>query len=80
MSRKNISDYLVVKAVDESAYDRDRWACEILQNYTGEPQKVCYRAMERAHERGYLDFGVSLGTAWVTDKGKELLKRGESND
>jgi hypothetical protein len=41
---------------------------------TGQPLKVCYRAMERAHKRGYVEYGVSLRTAWLLPKGLELLQ------
>ena len=48
---------------------------EILQKMTGQPAKVCYSAMERAAGRGYIEYGVSLRTGWLTGKGKELLKK-----
>lgn len=47
---------------------------EILMRMTGQPQKVCYRAMQRAQSRGYIGCGVSLRTAWVEEKGLALLK------
>jgi hypothetical protein len=49
------------------------WPYNILQRVTGQPEKVCYRAMERASDRGYIEYGVSLRTGWLTDKGKALL-------
>lgn len=49
------------------------WPYDKLMRRTGECMKVCYRAMERACDRGYLEYGVSLRTAWLTDKGKALL-------
>jgi hypothetical protein len=47
---------------------------DYLQEMTGECFKVCYRSMERAYNRGYIEYGVSLRTGWLTDKGKALLK------
>lgn len=46
---------------------------EALAASTGQPEKVCYRAMERAEKRGLIEYGVSLRTGWLTDKGKALL-------
>lgn len=77
MSRKNISDKQVVLAVSEYQQHRDRFPYEILCEQTGEPEKVCYRAMERACDNGYLDYGVSLRTSWLTEKGKQLLGEGD---
>jgi len=50
-----------------------KWPYELLAQRTGEPEKVCYRAMERAEERGLIDYGVSLRTGWLSEKGEELL-------
>ena len=41
---------------------------------TGKSLKVCYRAMERAESRGFVECGVSLHTGWLTDAGIKLLK------
>lgn len=46
---------------------------EALAQATGECEKVCYRAMERADKHGLLEYGVSLRTAWLTAAGRELL-------
>lgn len=46
---------------------------DILVAMTGQPWKVCYRAMERAHRRGFIEYGVSLRTGWLTDAGKALI-------
>ena len=71
---KHITDLQVLKA-------QKRWgenpmgpfAYEILMSETGESEKVCYKCMERAEQRGLLEYGVSLRTAWLTDKGEALL-------
>lgn len=75
MARKDISDYLVVKAhhIRNNLPGRP-FPYELLHQWTEEPIKVCYKAMERAYKRGLLEYGVSLRTAWLTDKGLSVLK------
>ena len=82
MARKDISDKQVCCAFAESDRQRgpnigDRYELpgEIIHRETGQPEKVCYAAMERAEDRGYLEYGVSLGAGWLTKKGKELITR-----
>lgn len=86
MATKDISDRTVCLAYEEArlrkiALDNNylkilpcKYPNEILYEITGQPEKVCYRAMERAAKRGYIEYGVSLRTGWLTDKGDELLK------
>jgi hypothetical protein len=71
MARKDVSDAQVLQAyADESG----GWArVELLMERTGQPEKVVWRAMERAYDRGYIDYGVSLKAGWVTDSGEALL-------
>lgn len=45
-----------------------------LMEMTGQPEKVCERALERAIRRGYLDCGLGAWWAFLTDKGRELLE------
>jgi len=81
MSVKDISDKQVCEAYAEKErqhgpdfeYDYE-FPYVILQRMTGQPEKVCYRAMERASNRGYIEYGVSLRTGWLTDEGIRLLK------
>lgn len=51
------------------------WPYDLLAEWTGQPIKVCYRAMERAEERGLIEYGTSLRTGWLTEKGKALLQK-----
>lgn len=78
MPMKNISDIQVLRAVQESWDLRKEghnvWAYTLLGIETGEPEKVCFRCMERVLEKDYIEYGVSLRTAWLTDKGKKLIK------
>ena len=74
MSTKDVTDRQVCEAVRISRDTHcEFWPCELLAKETGECEKVCYRAMERAAKRDLLDCGVSLRTGWLTDKGKALL-------
>jgi hypothetical protein len=50
------------------------WPYELLMDRTGECFKVCWRAMERACDRDLIEFGVSLRTGWLTEKGEELMR------
>lgn len=75
MSTKDISDVEVVQACvyyQSGAFDKT--ALGLLEEATRQPTKVCNAAMERAALRGLIDCGVSLRTAWPTDKGLKLLE------
>ena len=83
MAVKHVTDLQVVQAVAQyqaemKAHDGGplypRFPYEVLSEDTGQCQKVCYRAMERADRHDLLEWGVSLRTAWLTDKGRELLE------
>jgi hypothetical protein len=79
MATKDISDLEVVEAyiqfkVSSNLYGiHDQWPYLILMAWTGECEKVCYRALERAHRRGLIEYGVSLRSGWVTQKGMGLV-------
>ncbi|HAM56407.1 MAG TPA: hypothetical protein DCQ64_13820 [Candidatus Rokubacteria bacterium] len=88
MARKDITDIQVLQAYVDAAVTwgrsadgcieaqprgAGRWPYELLAQRTGQPEKVCYAAMERAERRGLIDYGVSLRAGFLTDKGKELL-------
>lgn len=53
---------------------------EALAAQTGQPERVCYRALERAERRGLIEYGVSLRTGWLTDKGRAVLAAGSKED
>jgi hypothetical protein len=88
MATKDITDLQVLEAYRDSWASREpglkigaptarRFPYELLQERTGQPFKVCWRAMERAHGRDLVDYGVNLRSGWLTDKGKALLKEAE---
>lgn len=76
MAMKDISDLQVCEAYrdcrDEHG-DIGCWPYELLMQRTGQSAKVCLRVMERADARGLVDYGVSLRSGWLTEKGKSLL-------
>ena len=65
----------------------DRQVCEVYRDVRGsqarlnelrlrtdQPEKVAFRAIERACSRGLIDYGVSIGEGWLTDEGQALLQ------
>jgi hypothetical protein len=73
MATKDITDEMVCRAFAAYQADLSRWPYELLAEWTGQAEKVCYRAMERASSRNLIEYGVSLRTGWLTDKGKALI-------
>lgn len=73
MSRKDITDYQVCRAYaiwKQTGIFPD----ELLQEWTNQPKKICYAAIQRVESHGLIDCGVSLRSGWLTAKGLELLK------
>jgi hypothetical protein len=77
VATKDVSDVEVLRAYRDWRADprchHERWPYDLLVERTGQPLKVCYRAMERADRRGLIDYGVSLRTGWLTPEGAALL-------
>jgi tRNA U34 5-methylaminomethyl-2-thiouridine-forming methyltransferase MnmC len=73
MATKDISDVMVCAAVKQWRAG-EMLADELLEDWTKQPPKVCYYALERALRRGLIECGVSLRTSWLTDAGKQLLE------
>ena len=82
MAVKDITDLQVCLAV--SKYKRQIQSSKLFQSVpypyqtlaveTGECEKVCYRAMERAYRHGLIEFGVSLRNGWLTPEGMAMLQ------
>jgi hypothetical protein len=73
--RRDISDLEVCKMVD--LYQKEkikRFPYEQLALKFGASEKVAYSACERACKNGLIDYGVSLRTGWLTEKGEKFLK------
>jgi len=77
MARKDITDLQVCEAYRDSWKSRQEniliWPEQLLMERTGESEKVCFSAMERAEDHDLIEYGVSLRSGWLTEKGKELL-------
>jgi hypothetical protein len=52
--------------------DHGSWAMIMIA--TGAREKVVYAAMDRAHKKGLIEYGISLRTAWPSKTGLELLR------
>jgi hypothetical protein len=75
MATKDITDVQVLLAYRQwHAEGGERWPYDILMQETGQPEKVCIAAMERACDRGLIEYGISLRTGWITQKGEAHLK------
>lgn len=78
--RRDIPDLAVVKAAEKlhglrSGPFEPFFLIDILQEqYPGCPEKVIYAAIERAVDRGLIEYGVSMRTGWPTEKGSALLR------
>ena len=73
MATKDISDIQVLQAYKKAKLADDKWPYDFLMEETGQPLKVCFRAMERCCGRGYVDYGTSLRSGWITEKGLKLI-------
>ncbi len=51
-----------------------RFPYDFLAEWTGQSPKVCWAAMERACAHDLVEYGVSLRTGWLTEKGQDLLR------
>lgn len=72
MARKDVSDLMVCRAVAIALLPRVRRVGLLLADLSGEPEKVCLRAVQRAHRHGL----ITVSSVWwpkLTEKGKRLL-------
>ena len=74
MRTRDITDLTVCEACEQFHAGSGIAADEFIAAKTGAASKVIYCALERASSRNLIDYGVSLRTAWVTDKGRALLE------
>ena len=73
MKRADISDYEVCKAVQTYKSFQGYFPYEILSAKFNCDEKLAYSACERAERNGLIEYGVSLRTGWLTEKGEQLL-------
>jgi hypothetical protein len=71
--RSDISDLEVCKAVQKYQNTLGDFPYQTLAKKFSCNEKLAYSACERAYDNGLIEYGVSLRTGWLTDKGKELL-------
>lgn len=65
-----VHDRMVCLAVAE----RDKDGHEaLLARMSGQPVKVCLRALERAYRHGLIMYGTGISFAWLTDAGRAFL-------
>jgi len=74
IKRSDISTKAVLEACHKFHNGNNLAPWQILIDEFDAPEKVVFAAMEREEIKGLIDYGVSLGTAWVTPKGYEFLK------
>lgn len=72
MATKDISDAEVCRAFLD-AHGSGVFADALLIERTGQPEKVVYRAMERANRHNLVEYGVSLRSGWITPEGRKLI-------
>lgn len=73
MATKDITDLQCCQAAARQGSPHSRTGVYLME-MTGQPEKVCECALERAIRRGYLDCGLGAWWAFLTDKGRELLE------
>ncbi|URG17487.1 hypothetical protein Mbo2_117 [Rhodococcus phage Mbo2] len=65
MKRSDITDEQVIAACRIAHSDNHTTSLIQLISMTGAIQKVALAAMERASDRGLIDYGVNIAHAWV---------------
>lgn len=73
MATKDITTQQVLTAYTVYREQGYRWPTDYLMAVTGQPEKVCCRAMERECKRGLITYGVSLRGGMLTERGVEAL-------
>ena len=74
MKRSDIPTIAVLKACDSFHNGNAPAPLEALMDEFGAPENVVYAAMEREDDKGLIDYGVSLRTAFLTKKGYDYLE------
>jgi len=76
MKRQDISNLEVCKAYQQYKKEQKEFPYEILAHKFSCDEKVAYSACERAaaFPSNLIEYGVSLRTGWLTEKGEQLIK------
>ena len=82
MQRKDITDLMILVATKKVKERNNTYTCayELLEHITKAPSKVIWRAIQRCEGRGYIESGVSLRNAWITEEGQYLLDNSNIED
>lgn len=73
MKRSDITTKVVLEVY--SREHKDKYPVdETLSRETDAPIKVCWAAMEREEDKGYIDCGMNLNGGWLTELGQGKLK------
>ena len=75
MKRQDISNIEVCKAYARYAKERKEWPYEILAKKFECEEKLAYAACKRASDKGLIEYGVSLRSGWLSEKGWDLLEQ-----
>ena len=75
MSTKDLTDRQVAQAIARCRPFVGEWPDALLERETGQCAKVVERAMERALRRGFIEYGVTLRSAWLTPIGEQVLEK-----
>lgn len=92
MKRSDISDFEVCKAVHQYRENMSKiplfsfaskyvkFPYQVLAEKFNCDKKLAYSACERACDNDLIEYGVSLRTGWLTEKGKELLSPSKNKE
>ena len=79
MKRSDIPTIEVLKAYQK--YDQNRYSesitefpTEMLMKKYNCSEKLVYSAIQRDYNNGLIEFGISIRTGWLTDKGIDILR------
>jgi hypothetical protein len=73
VKRSDVSEFLLLQACEWFHDGTVEWTPDetLVEWY---PSKVILARMEQLQDQGLLEVGVSLRTAWLSDKGKKRLE------
>ena len=75
MQLKDISIKTILEQQQQWQDNNDlSFTYEILSKKYNCSEKLIYKKMEKLVDKDYLEYGVSLRTAWLTEKGLKFLK------
>ena len=73
MKRSDLTDEWILEQREVHDVSPQPFYYAILEANPHIPPKVLFRAIERCIAKGYMDYGISPCSAWITKRGKEYL-------